>query len=223
MLKLAAVRQRIDAVKAFRARSTKGPTRDMSAFPTLFTEDRHVDTKYLAFPEVSSESRTYIPIGFVARDVIASNKLYTLRSATRFHFGVLTSAMHMAWVRVVSGRLESRIQYSTGIVYNNYPWPESPTNNQTQAVESAAQGVLDARAEFTGYSLAVLYDSLALQPALLKAHQKLDAAVDAAYGKKGFKSDAERVAFLFTLYQKYTSLLPVEQAAKKRKSKKTLA
>ena len=131
--------------------------------------------------------------------------------------------MHMSWMRRVCGRLESRYQYSALIVYNNFPWPESLTGKQQQAVEAAAQSVLNARGEFPDSSLADLYDPISMPQSLLKAHQKLDAAVDAAYGKKGFKSDAERVAFLFTLYQKYTSLLPAETAAKKRKSKKALA
>ena len=116
--------------------------------------------------------------------------------------------MHNAWVRYTCGRLESRYRYSASLVYNNFPWPESPTDKQRNAIETAAQGVLDARAQFPDASLADLYDPLTMPPALVKAHQKLDTAVDAAYGKKGFRNDAERVAFLFALYQRYTSLLP---------------
>ena len=115
----------------------------------------------------------------------------------------------MAWVRYTCGRLESGYRYSKDIVYNNFPWPESPTDAQRAAIESAAQAVLDTREQFPGSTLADLYDPLTMPPALLKAHQKLDAAVDAAYGRKGFKTDAERVAFLFELYQRITSLLPV--------------
>ena len=123
----------------------------------------------------------------------------------------------MAWMRVVTGRLKSDYQYSALIVYNNFPWPENPTEKQTQAIEAAAQAVLDARAQFPESSLADLYDPLTMPPVLLKAHQTLDKAVDAAYGKTNFKTEAERVAFLFELYQKYTSLLPVEKVKKSRK------
>ena len=123
--------------------------------------------------------------------------------------------MHRAWVDVTAGRLESRIRYSVKYTYNTFPWPDFPTEKQERAIEDTAQSVLDARAEFSDSSLADLYDPLAMPPALHKAHQKLDAAVDAAYGKKNFKSDAERVAFLFTLYQKYTSLLPADTKPKR--------
>ena len=129
--------------------------------------------------------------------------------------------MHNAWVRFVAGRLKSDYRYSNKIVYNNYPWPEAPTEAQNQKIEAAAQGVLDARAEFPGASLADLYDPLAMPPALVRAHHRLDAAVDAAYGKRSFKNDAERVAFLFELYQKYTSLLPVSaKPGAKRETRK---
>jgi hypothetical protein len=128
---------------------------------------------------------------------------------------VMTSAMHMAWVSHVCGRIKSDFRYSNQIVYNNFPWPESPTDKQREAIASAAQAVLDTRAQFPGSTLADLYDPLTMPPALLKAHQKLDATVDAAYGRKSFKSDAERVAFLFELYQRYTSLLPAAAPAKK--------
>jgi hypothetical protein len=111
--------------------------------------------------------------------------------------------MHNAWMRSVAGRLKSDYRYSAGIVYNNFPWPENPTDKQKQAIETAAQEVLDARAQFPDSSLADLYDPLTMPPALLKAHQKLDKAVDSAYGKTRFNTEAERVAFLFGLYQKY--------------------
>ena len=125
----------------------------------------------------------------------------------------------MAWMRQTCGRMKSDFSYSNTIVYNNFPWPDSPTATQRQNIETAAQAVLDARAAFPDSSLADLYDPLTMPPALVKAHQKLDAAVDASYGKKVFKNDAERVEFLFTLYQQYTSLLPAEMVVKKRTSR----
>ncbi len=168
-------------------------------------------------PEVSSERRAFIPIGFESPDTLASNLVKIVPDATLFHFGALSSTMHMAWVRATCGRLESRYRYSKDIVYNNFPWPNEPSKKRIKAIEEAAQGVLDARARFPDSSYADLYDPAAMPPELTRAHQALDRAVDAAYGKKNFSSDAERVAFLFELYQRYTSLLPA--AGGKRRAK----
>ena len=162
-----------------------------------------------------------IPIGFMTPDVICSNTNYLVPDASLFVFGILTSAMHMAWTSVVCGRLKSDFRYSASIVYNTFPWPGQPTNAQHEKIEAAAQAVLDARAQFPDATLADLYDPLTMPPALVKAHQKLDIAVDAAYGKKNFKNDAERVAFLFTLYQQHTSLLPVVGKTKRPRKSKT--
>ena len=128
--------------------------------------------------------------------------------------------MHMVWVRYVTGRLESRYQYSVSVVYNNFPWPHDVSEKQKAAVEEAAQGVLDARKQFPDASLADLYDPVAMPPVLREAHTALDRAVDATYGKRNFNSDAERVAFLFDLYQKYTSLLPAAEKPKRPRTKK---
>ena len=156
-------------------------------------------------------------MGFMSTGVIGNDQVLLVPGCTRYHFGVLTSTMHNAWVRYTCGRLESRYRYSKDIVYNNYPWPRIPAAAQAAESRAVAQGVLEARAAHPGASLADLYDPLTMPPNLVKAHQALDAAVDAAYGRKGFKNDAERVAFLFELYQKYTSLLP---AAKPTRSKR---
>jgi len=160
---------------------------------------------------------------------ICGDKIFFVDDASLFTFGVLTSTMHNAWMRQTCGRLESRYSYSNTIVYNNFPWPgfagEALSDKHRNAIEQAAQSVLDARVQFADSSLADLYDPLTMPPALLKAHQKLDAAVDAAYltrgGKKAYVSDAERVAFLFELYQRITSLLPVAAGKKKRNTKTT--
>jgi hypothetical protein len=154
-------------------------------------------------------------MGFFDRGEIVGDSNLCIPDATLYEFGVLGSTMHNAWVRYTCGRLESRYRYSAAIVYNNFPWPENPTATQRAAIEAAAQGVLDARAAHANASLADLYDPLTMPPNLVKAHQALDAAVDAAYGRKGFKNDAERVAFLFELYQKYTSLLPSSTPTRK--------
>jgi type I restriction-modification system DNA methylase subunit len=208
--------RRIDAVKKFRLTSRSAPTQKLANTPTRFHVENMPDGDFMVIPEVSSERRIYIPIGFLSSEIFASNKLRILANTNLYHYGVLCSIMHMAWVRYTTGRLKSDYQYSVNLVYNNFPWPENPTEKQKQAIESAAQGVLDARAEFPGSSLADLYDPLTMPPVLLKAHQKLDKAVDAAYGKTNFKTEAERVAFLFELYQKYTSLF-VPEKAKRRK------
>ena len=195
------VLERVERVRNNRLASPRPTTRALANYPMMFGEIRQPETDYLAIPEVSSERRAYIPIGLVSKDVISSNKIYTLYKPTLYHFGVLSSAMHMAWTRTVCGRLESRYQYSAGIVYNNFPWPGDITDKQRQTIEVAAQAVLDARAKYPDSSLAALYDPLTMPPELVKAHHKLDSAVDAAYSKKKFSGDSDRVAFLFEQYQ----------------------
>ena len=152
-----------------------------------------------------------MPIGFISPSVIASNLVLVVRNATTYDFGILSSTMHNAWVRYTCGRLKSDFRYSAGIVYNNYPWPQDISDPQREAVSVAAQGVLDARAVHqkgeTPASLADLYNPVTMPANLSAAHKALDKAVDAAYGKKGLKTDAERVTYLFTLYEQYTSLL----------------
>ncbi len=150
-------------------------------------------------------------------DTLTSDTSLTIPHATLYHFGILTSTMHNAWMRTVCGRLESRYRYSAGIVYNNFPWPQ-PSEAQQQKIE-AAQAVLDARSQFPQSSLADLYDPLTMPPALVKAHQALDRAVDACYRKAAFTNDAQRVEFLFERYQQLTSLLPTEKKMSKRKIK----
>ena len=216
--------KRVEAVRQLRLASKSPPTQKLAQTPTRFHVENMPDSTYLLIPEVSSERRDYIPIGFMHPDTLCSNLVKIVPNATPYHFGVLTSAMHMAWVRSVCGRLKSDYRYSAGIVYNNFPWPDASADKTRQAIEAAAQAVLDARALFPGTTLADLYDPLTMPPALLKAHHKLDAAVDKAYGKTGFKSDAERVAFLFQRYQTLTSLLPQATPSKRvRKAAKKVA
>jgi N-6 DNA Methylase len=220
------VMKRVQAVKNMRLASTKAATIELASSPAHFGEMRQPKTNYLLVPRVSSEKRTYVPIGFISHSTIASDATLIIPSASLFHFGVMTSAMHNAFMRFTCGRLKSDFRYSNTIVYNNYPWPgfagEALSDKHRNAIEQAAQSVLDAREQFAGASLADLYDPLTMPPALLKAHQKLDAAVDAAYqpsgGKNSFASDAERVAFLFELYQRITNLLPAPAVKKTRKT-----
>ena len=213
------VMKRVAAVKAMRLASTKAATVELANTPTLFGEIRQPTLpRYLAIPKVSSERRHYIPIGYLDAKVICGDKIFFVSDANLYTFGILNSTMHMAWMRATCGRLESRYSYSNTIVYNNFPWPSNPTDKQKTVIEEAAQGVIDARAVHSDASLADLYDPVAMPPDLRKAHQTLDKAVDAAYGKKSFASDAERVAFLFELYHKYTSLLPVAKQTTRRKN-----
>ncbi|MCA3082906.1 MAG: class I SAM-dependent DNA methyltransferase [Rhodocyclaceae bacterium] len=209
--KLKAVQKRIDLVRLHRAKSTRQTTKELASTPALFGEDRQPTGQYVLVPRHSSETRAFVPMGFLKSDTIVGDSNLCVPNATTYEFGILSSTMHNAWVRYTCGRLESRYRYSAGIVYNNYPWPQDLTDKQREAVSVAAQGVLDARAEHqkgkTPASLADLYNPTTMPANLSKAHAALDKAVDAAYGKKVFKTDAERVAYLFTLYNQYTSLL----------------
>lgn len=205
--------KRVEAVRDVRLASKSAPTQKLAATPTRFHVENIPDAPYLVIPEVSSERRSFVPIGFMQPDTLSSNLVRILPNATLYHFGILTSTMQNAWMRTVCGRLKSDYRYSVGIVYNNYPWPDI-TNKHHATIEAAAQAILDARALYPESSLADLYDPLSMPPELVKAHAALDKAVDAAYQYKGGKDDAARVAFLFERYQQLTSLLPAVTAKK---------
>ncbi len=201
--KYTVITDRVNEVRKFRLGSKAGSTQKFAATPTLFAQIAHLDSAFLAIPEVSSERRMYIPIGFLKKDVIASNKLQMIPNATLYMFGILTSQMHMAWMRATCGRLESRYSYSNSLVYNNYPWPKDPSDKNKKAVEEKAQKVLDVRAEYPDSSLADLYDPLTMPPKLVKAHQSLDKAVDLCYRPQAFPNETARIEFLFDLYNEY--------------------
>jgi hypothetical protein len=218
--KLPSIVSRVNAVRKFRESSPKTATVEKAKTPYLFGEIRLSQKgDSIAIPKVSSQRRDYMPISFVGNNIILNNTVQFIPSGTLYEFGIVQSTMHMSWMRAVAGRMKSDYQYSIKIVYNNYPWPLNPSDKQKKNIEDRAQAVLDAREQFPDATLADLYDPLTMPPLLLKAHQALDKAVDAAYSKKKFKTEAERVAFLFDLYQQYTSLLPKE--TKKGKKKKT--
>jgi len=212
---LPGVLKRIERVREFRSASKAVSTRNYAKFPALFRQIAQPDSDYLAVPEVSSENRLYIPMAFVSKEVICSNTVQFVPDATVLHFGVLTSAMHMAWMRQVCGRLKSDYRYSNSLVYNNFPWPKDISAKNLKAVEKAAQGVLDARAEFPDSSLADLYDPRSMPPVLMKAHQELDRAVDLCYRPQPFATETARVEFLFNLYAQYTESL-LNRGKKKR-------
>ena len=214
--KMPIILERVRKVREMRLNSTKGSTNKWASFPTLFTEDRQPNTDFIIVPGASSENRTYIPIGYLDSSIIASNASFVMPNASLYHFGLLTSVMHMSWVKYVCGRLKSDFRYSNTIVYNNFPWPENPTEKQKEAIGKAAQGVLDARAQFPESSLADLYDPLSMPPVLAKAHNDLDKAVDLAYRPQPFINETKRIEFLFDLYDNYIRGLFAE-GKKKRK------
>jgi hypothetical protein len=212
---------RIEGVKQMRLKSTKQATVKWANQPTLFTENRQPTTDYILVPSHSSENRSYIPIGFMTKEDILNNSCLSVPNATLFHFGILTSLMHMVWVKHLCGRIKSDYRYSNEIVYTNFPWPENPTDKQIKAIETAAQKVLDARLDFPKSSLSDLYDPLTMPPILVKAHNELDKAVDLAYRPQAFTSEANRMVFLFELYEKYTADLFTKAKVKKPKSLKS--
>lgn len=193
---------RVEKVREFRLSSIKEATRRCAGTPTLFMEIKEPKSNYLLIPATSSEQRRYIPIGYVDRSVIPNNAVQFVPDATLYHFGVLTSNVHMAWMRVVCGRLEMRYRYSANIVYNNFPWP-TPTDEQKAKIEQTAQAILDARALYPDSSLADLYDELTMPIELQKAHQANDRAVMQAYGfpVKSTFTESQCVAELFKLYK----------------------
>lgn len=196
--------KRIEAVKTFREKSKRARTLELANTPTLFEDMRISDERYIAIPKVSSESRRYIPIDYLESEVIPGDKLFFMKNATLFDFGIITSNVHNAWMRAVCGRLEMRYSYSNTIVYNNFPWCE-PTADQKAKIEETAQAILDARALYPDCSLADLYDELTMPPELRKAHQANDKAVMQAYGFWGkINTESECVAELMKMYQKLT-------------------
>lgn len=208
------VSKKVQLVKDNRNNSTRPATKKLAAFPTLFGENRQPETDYILIPRHSSENRKYIPIGFFDKNYIASDSCLFLANASLFHFGIIMSEMHMTWVKYTCGRIKSDFRYSNEMVYNNYPWPENPTDKQIKSIETASQKVLEIRTEFPESSLANLYDSLTMPPKLVKAHQELDKAVDLCYRPQLFINEAKRIEFLFELYAKYTAGLFVKKKIK---------
>ena len=197
------VMRRLQAVKEMRLASTAAPTRAYADMPYLFFSAPQTDSNYLAIPEVSSGARKYIPIGFQDSSIIASNKLLIVPDATLYHFGILTSIVHMAWVSVVGGRMKSDYSYSGSNSYNNFPWP-TPNEEQRARIEQTAQGILDARAQHPANSYADMYDELTMPADIRKAHRANDAAVLEAYGFPKDATESDIVARLFKMYQELT-------------------
>ncbi|MFN9838256.1 MAG: DNA methyltransferase [Pseudanabaena sp.] len=216
--KMPEILKRVEAVKKFRSESVASSTRDYSSH-TLFRQVTQPKSDYILVPRTTSENRRYIPLGFFTADNIVSDTCQAIPNGDLYLFGMLTSTMHMTWVKYVCGRLKSDFRYSKDIVYNNYPFPETANDKQKQKVETAAQAVLDTRAKYPDSSLADLYDPLTMPPDLVKAHQTLDKAVDLCYRPQPFVSELNRIEYLFSLYEALSApLLKVEK--KKRVKKK---
>ncbi|MBQ4394034.1 MAG: class I SAM-dependent DNA methyltransferase [Paludibacteraceae bacterium] len=195
--------ERVMSVREYRLQSPSEGTRKIADKPTRFHVENMPDSTYIIVPETSSEKRRYVPMGFMTPDVLCSNAVRLIPNASLYHFGVLTSNVHMAWMRVVCGRLEMRYRYSKDIVYNNFPWP-NPTPEQKARIEQTAQAILDARAKYPDCSLADLYDEVTMPPELRHAHQENDRAVMAAYGFSTKMTESDCVAELFKMYQNLT-------------------
>ena len=193
------VYENVIKVRELREKSTRAGTRKAAEYPMLFGEMRQPDTNYILVPRHSSENRNYIPLGYKSPDIICGDSNMMVPEASLYHFGVLESSVHMAWMRVVCGRLEMRYRYSKDVVYNNFPWPEV-NDEQREKIEQTAQGILDARALYPDSSLADLYDPVTMPPELLKAHRDNDRAVMAAYGFPVSITESDIVARLFALY-----------------------
>lgn len=197
------VKQRVENVKKLREESSRETTKKLAEYPTLFGEIRQPKSYFILIPRHFSENRQYVVTGYFTNNFIASDSCLAIDKASIFYFGIISSIMHMSWVKYICGRIKSDYRYSNELVYNNYPFPKNVSEKQKKAVEEKAQNVLNIRSQFSDCSLADLYDPLSMPPNLKKAHQELDKAVDNCYGSKLFKNDKERIEFLFGLYEEY--------------------
>ena len=203
LIKLPECLKRIEAVREYRLASPSPGTIKLADKPTRFHVENMPGSNYLLIPKVSSERRQYIPVGFMEPEFLSSDLVFIIPDATLYHFGILTSSVHNAWMRVVAGRLKSDYRYSKDVVYNNFSWPDA-TEEQKAKIEKTAQAILDARQVYPNASMADLYGNLVLFPDLLKAHRANDAAVLEAYGFPKDATESEIVARLFKMYQELT-------------------
>ena len=214
------VRERIGLVRKFREKSKRASTRECAKTPAQFCLSVIPKSPFLVIPKISSERREYVPIGWLEPPAIPSDLLYVLSNAELSTFGFLTSAMHMAWMRMVAGRLESRYRYSIGIVYNTFPLP--PRDADWASLEPLAQRILDARSAHSGVALAHLYDPDLMPPDLRRAHRALDRAVDRLYRRSGFASERERAEYLLSLYAHMTTPLDADRQGRRRSRRRAI-
>ncbi|HNE49826.1 MAG: DNA methyltransferase [Chitinophagales bacterium] len=213
------LKRRIDNIYQIRTNSTRPGTQALASTPYLFGEIRQPETDFILIPRVSSENRTLVPMSIFDSKNIIGDTCLAIPNASLYHFGVLQSKMHMAWIKTVCGRLKSDFRYSNEIVYNNFPWPENISEKQKLKIETAAQKVLDARKLRPKWGVGDFYDPLIGIPEIIKAHNELDKAVDLAYRSSAFTSEANRMEFLFELYEKYSADLFTKEKPKKKKNK----
>ena len=212
------VLDRMASVRRYRSQSRRKSTLAIADYPTRYNVEVLPERSFLVVPKVSSERREYVPIGWLEPPTIPSDLIFVLQDATLADFALLTSAMHMAWLRHIGGRLKSDYRYSIGLVYNTFPLPPGFADADTSALEPLAQAVLDARAAHAGATLADLYDPDLMPPNLRRAHHALDHAVDRLYRRKRFTSERERVEHLFALYERMQA--PLAAAAAKPKTRR---
>ena len=186
------ITSRIQLVKEHRSSSNRAATNKLASFPSLFGEDRQPNSDYIFVPLTTSENRTYIPFAFFSKEYIINNTASLIANSSLYHFGIISSIMHMTWVKYVCGRLKSDFRYSNELVYNNYPWPNNPTQKQIMLIENASQKVIEARKEFKSSSLSDLYNPITMPPKLVKAHQSLDKSVDICYRSQPFTNDTKK-------------------------------
>ena len=209
------IARKVAEVRAYRAASKRASTQKMADYPTFVGVDERLETDYLVIPNTSSGRREYVPIGWLGSDVIANQKLRILPDATLQDFALLTSTMHMAWMRTVTGRMKNDYMYSVGVVYNTFPTP--PAGADLSKLEPLAQAVLDARAAHPDATLSDLYDPDLMPPNLRRAHQSLDLAVDRLYRAKKFSSEHDRVEYLFMLYERMRAPLAAMMQVKPKR------
>lgn len=190
-------------VKEHRQKSKRNSTNKLADCAYLFAEIRQPNADYLLIPRHSSEQRKYIPIAFLSSNIIAGDSCCTIENANLYHFGVLTSSIHMAWVKQICGRIKSDFRYSNNLVYNNYPWPESPSVQDKMKVEETVQQLLNIREKYSNIPLSVLYNPLLMPKDLFDIHSEVDKAVDKCYRKRPFNNDLSRLEYLFCLYTYY--------------------
>ena len=212
---LPAVMERVRAVRETRADSKSPPTQKLAETPRRFHVENMPDSEYLLIPKVSSERREYVPMGRIAPEILSSDLVFIVPTATMYDFAVLTSATHMAWLDAIGGRLKSDYRYSAKLVYNNFPWPDRPDSAGVAKIESLAQAVLDARAAHPDATPADLYDPDAMPRDLRSAHAALDRAVDRLYRRKPFADARARAEFLLTRYEALTAPLAPKRRARR--------
>ena len=212
---------RVNKVREFRLKSSRVSTIKLAETPTKFQGENIPKNNYILMPEIALSKRKYFTVGYESKNVLSSNLVKLMPDGNLYHLGVLSSLMFITWFKSVGGQLGNQLRYSKDIVYNNYPWPENLNEKIIKQIEEKAKKVLDVRAEFPTSSLADLYDPLTMPPALVKAHNQLDKAVDKAYRPQPFTNEANRMVFLFELYEKYTANLFTITKPKKIKTKQT--